>query len=69
MTAETETGNDENGRAKYLIDGRRVRVSDLLDAGLLQPGARLRFARNRIGSPHYATVMEKGRIRLAPRLA
>lgn len=66
MTAETETGNDENGRAKYLIDGRRVRVSDLLDAGLLQPGARLRFARNRIGSTHYATVTEKGRIRLAP---
>ncbi|MER6991693.1 CBS domain-containing protein [Saccharopolyspora hirsuta] len=50
----------------YLIDGRRVRVSDLLDAGLIEAGAKLRFARSRIGVTYYATVTEKGRIRLEP---
>ena len=48
----------------YLIGGRRVTVSDLLDAGLITPGTRLRFKRNRIGVAYDATVTDKGRIRL-----
>ncbi|GAB3452067.1 hypothetical protein GCM10027436_51250 [Actinophytocola sediminis] len=50
----------------YLIGGRRVTVLDLLEAELLRPGAKLRFARARIGVTYDATVTEKGRIRLEP---
>ena len=50
----------------YLIGGRRVTVPDLLEAGLLQAGAKLRFKRARIGVTYHATVTEKGRIRLEP---
>ncbi len=50
----------------YLIGGRRVTVLDLLQAGLLQAGAKLRFHRSRIGVAYDATVTEKGRIRLEP---
>jgi CBS domain-containing protein len=50
----------------YLIGGRRVMVSDLLEAGLLEAGAKLRFKRNRIGAIYDATVTDKGRIRLEP---
>jgi CBS domain-containing protein len=61
------TQNDESGgRSMYLIDGRRVTVSDLLDAGLVGAGAKLRFKRNRIGVSYEATVTDKGRIRLEP---
>lgn len=50
----------------YLIGGRRVTVPDLLEAGLLQAGTKLRFKRARIGVTYDATVTEKGRIRLEP---
>ncbi|WP_155544186.1 CBS domain-containing protein [Amycolatopsis camponoti] len=50
----------------YLIDGRRVMVSDLLEAGLIRAGAKLRFRRNRIGVTYEATVTDQGRIRLEP---
>ena len=67
MSDETTRGQDESGnRSMYLIGGRRVTVSDLLDAGLIQPGTKLEFRRNRIGETHSATVTEKGRIRLEP---
>jgi CBS domain-containing protein len=67
VAAETAEEQDEGGpgRSMYLIGGRRVTVSDLLDAGLIQVGAKLRFKRNRIGVAYDATVTEKGRIRLA----
>lgn len=55
-----------NSRSMYLIGGRRVTVSDLLSAGLLRAGAKLRFKRNRIGVTYDATVTDKGRIRLEP---
>ncbi|MFF0492064.1 CBS domain-containing protein [Nocardia sp. NPDC004068] len=51
-------------RSMYLIGGRRVTVADLLEAGLVEAGARLRFKRNRIGVVYHATVTDKGRIRL-----
>ena len=50
----------------YLLGNRRVTVSDLLEAGLLRAGARLRFKRNRIGVTYDATVTGEGRIRLEP---
>jgi hypothetical protein len=41
--------DDTSGRSMYLIGGRRVTVPDLLEAGLLQAGTKLRFKRARIG--------------------
>jgi hypothetical protein len=58
--------DNTNGRSKYLIGGRRVTVPDLLEAGLLQAGAKLRFKRARIGVTYDATITDKGRIRLEP---
>ncbi|MEV4144582.1 CBS domain-containing protein [Amycolatopsis sp. NPDC049691] len=68
MTGQvTPTRNDEPaGRSMYLLGNRRVTVSDLLEAGLLRAGARLRFKRNRIGVTYDATVTGEGRIRLEP---
>ncbi len=52
-------------RRELLINGRRVRLSDLIAAGLLQPGAELAY-QQRIGeTPHRATVTERGRLRLS----
>lgn len=51
-------------RRTHLLDGRRVRISDLMDANLLKPGDDLYF-QQRIGDPpHQATVTERGRLRL-----
>ena len=55
-----------SGRAMYLLGGRRVTLTDLLEAGLLQPGSKLRFMRKRIGTTHHASVTKDGRIRLEP---
>lgn len=49
-------------RLQYLLDGRRVRVSDLLEAELLAPGARLRY--DRLGQSNYATVTDGGELEL-----
>ncbi|MEU6129554.1 CBS domain-containing protein [Saccharopolyspora sp. NPDC047091] len=57
-------GDKSAGRAQYLIEGRRVMVADLLEQGLIEPGTRLRFDRNRIGQTFFATVTEQGRIRV-----
>lgn len=65
MTA-VEQDDEAGGRAMHLIGGRRVTVSDLLDAGLIQAGAKLRFRRKRIRKTYEATVTDKGRIRLEP---
>lgn len=61
-----ESDNAAGGRSMYLIGGRRVMVSDLLEAGLIRAGTKLRFKRNRIGVAYDATVTDKGRIRLEP---
>jgi CBS domain-containing protein len=45
---------------EYLLDGRRVRVSDLLAAKLIDEGAKLVFERKRVGRTHFATVREDG---------
>ncbi|GLY22177.1 CBS domain-containing protein [Micromonospora sp. NBRC 101691] len=47
-----------------MLNGRRVRISDLINADLLQPGTVL-YYRQYIGSePYQATVTERGRLRL-----
>lgn len=53
------------GRASYLIEGRRVRVSDLVDAGLLTAGTQLIFRRKQSGDAHLANVTGDGRIELS----
>ncbi|MFJ8939798.1 CBS domain-containing protein [Streptomyces sp. NPDC102365] len=55
---------DTQSRARYLLDGRRVTLSDLLGAGLLAEGERLTFVRPRMGETHEATVTARGWIRL-----
>ncbi|MFD6073694.1 restriction system modified-DNA reader domain-containing protein, partial [Amycolatopsis lurida] len=66
MSTVVEQANETGGRAMHLIRGRRVTVSDLLEAGLIQAGAKLRFTRSRIGAAYDATVTSDGRIRLEP---
>ncbi|MGW1059080.1 restriction system modified-DNA reader domain-containing protein [Micromonospora rubida] len=51
-------------RREVLLHGRRVRISDLIDADLLEPGAVLFYRQYHGANPHEATVTEKGRLRL-----
>ena len=60
----SETSSSRTTRSAYLLDGRRVTVSDLIEAGLLAAGSSLRFTRPRIGDIHLAVVTEVGGIRL-----
>jgi Restriction Enzyme Adenine Methylase Associated len=46
------------------IEGRRVRLSDLLEAELLNPGDDLVWSRPRLGQTYKATLTESGTIRL-----
>jgi hypothetical protein len=46
------------------IEGRRLRLSDLLDSGLLRPGDELIWNRPRVGQEFTATVTGDGRIQL-----
>jgi CBS domain-containing protein len=59
------SSDDVSRRKSLLINGRRVRVMDLIRAGLLNPGQELVFERPRIGDIHRAVVTENGRIRVA----
>ncbi len=58
-------GDASRRKKNLLIDGRRVRISDLIDAGLLTPGQELLFQRPRAGEVHRAMVTDSGGIRLA----
>ena len=51
-------------RSAYLLDGRRVTVSDLVTGGMLAVGAALKFKRPRIGETHCAVVTDAGGIKL-----
>ena len=57
-----ETPNTRTTRSVYLLDGRRVTASDLVDAALLADGAALRFTRPRVGDTHRAVVTGDGRV-------
>ena len=64
-----ETGADtttepRTSPTRFEIDGRRIEVSDLLDADLLEPGDGLTWERPRIGATYTATVTEAGAILL-----
>lgn len=48
------------GPAPVTIGGRRVRVSDLLDAGLVEEGETVVFNRPRIGTRHEAVINADG---------
>jgi hypothetical protein len=47
------------------VDGRRVRLGDLIEAGLLPLGAELVWNRPRLGHTHAATVTPAGAIKLS----
>jgi hypothetical protein len=51
-------------RRSLLINGRRVRILDLLRSGLLDLGQELLLERPRIGEVHRAVVTSGGRIKL-----
>lgn len=51
-------------RTMHLLNGRRVQLSDLIEAKLLDPGAKLAFSRTRIGATYHAMVLPTGRIQL-----
>ncbi|WP_330478530.1 hypothetical protein OG301_24525 [Streptomyces platensis] len=67
MTDSTvgDGAEESPGRASYLFEGRRVRVSDLVDAGVLAAGTQLTFRRKRSGEAHPARVTADGRIELS----
>ncbi len=46
------------------IEGRRLRIGDLLDEGFLQPEQELVWKRPRVGEQYRATITEAGQIRL-----
>ncbi len=49
-------------RSAYLLDGRRLTVADLIEAGLLRPESGLRFDRVRLGESYHAVVAPNGHI-------
>lgn len=51
-------------RARFEIEGRRIQVTDLLDAGLLTPGEKATWQRPRVGAAYTAGVTDSGSIRL-----
>jgi hypothetical protein len=55
---------DEASSEMALIEGRRVQISDLLDAGLLTEGDLLVWLRPRLGEEYRATVTTDGALRL-----
>jgi Restriction Enzyme Adenine Methylase Associated len=52
-------------RSAYLLDGRRVTLSDLVSAGLLDPGSTVSYERKSLGWKHEGTVTSAGNIRFA----
>ncbi|GAA1867260.1 hypothetical protein GCM10009836_54580 [Pseudonocardia ailaonensis] len=57
---------DDSGRdrSRYLLDGRRVVLKDLIESSLLAPGDRLTFSRPNLGEKYHAGVLPSGRIEL-----
>ena len=62
-----ETGNERTPRRSaihLMIHGRRVRIGDLLEAGLLQEGEQLTWMQRKSGPMHLARVLKTGQIEL-----
>ncbi|OLT16907.1 hypothetical protein BJF80_05635 [Serinicoccus sp. CUA-874] len=51
-------------RSRFLLEGRRVRVADLIQANLLGAGTDLEFHRPRLAERHHAKVLADGRLAL-----
>ncbi|MGW3977174.1 restriction system modified-DNA reader domain-containing protein [Streptomyces mirabilis] len=64
MTDSAAEPTERRSRARYLLEGRRVRLADLLASGLIKDGEQLTFVRPLVGETHHATVTSKGWIRL-----
>jgi hypothetical protein len=61
----TENRNSRTVRTRYLLGGRRVKVSDLVNGELLPVGSTLVFKQPRSGVLHSAEVTAGGAILLA----
>ena len=59
-----ELMSNNDSRDMRLLDGKRVQVKNLLDAGLLEPKAILKFTRPRLGEEYTAVVTDEGRLQL-----
>jgi hypothetical protein len=64
LPVATEESSARSAPTRYEIDGRRVGMSDLLDAGLVSAGSALTWIRPKIGVTYRATVLETGQIQL-----
>lgn len=63
-TAATAGTSGTEGPARFEIEGRRIALSDLIEAGLLAVREVLVWERPRLGVTYRATVGEKGTLRL-----
>lgn len=63
LAAEEETASRKRPN-QYMLDGKRVEVSDLIDASLVNPGDSLIWERPRLGATYRATILDSGQIRL-----
>jgi predicted transcriptional regulator len=59
-----DADDETQGRQEHLFRGRRVRIRDLVDASLLEPGAALVYERPQVGETLEVTVTETGQLQL-----
>lgn len=72
MGIEASEPAEDSGRAqgergtqiRSMIGGRRVRLVDLLDGGLIEPGQEVVWDRPRLGQTYRAVITENGSVRL-----
>jgi hypothetical protein len=60
----SSAGSETQARRQHLFRGRRVRIRDLVDAGLLEPAALLVYDRPQVGEKLEVTVTETGQLLL-----
>ena len=60
----SDADDGTQGRREHLFRGRRVRISDLVNASLLEPGAILAYDRPQVGDSLQVTVTETGQLQL-----
>jgi hypothetical protein len=64
FASDGTSGGDAVAIDHTKLDGRRIRIADLLDAGVLHPDQSLVWDRPRLGERYAAEVLENGSIRL-----
>jgi len=60
----SSAGDETQGRRQHLFRGRRVKIRDLVDTALLEPGALLVYDRPQVGETLEVTVTETGQLLL-----